>query len=138
MSEYRHFLHEAGRVESYANPADRYYPPDEYTEVQVVPLDAIVIDRADLPKVAVDDDTIGAGSSSMGMDGNPLERGERYLLGMAAMVAFLREHPPVQVDEREVERLADALRETDNHPSWKATARALMGRGVRFEEASES
>lgn len=110
-----------------------------YTEVQVVPVDAIVIRREDVPKVHVVGGLVTAGEDENGdpyscsAEANP-NWPYWYGINALAVAEYLREHPPV--DEEQVMALADAL-EAEWFPEDldRATvlARRLVERGVRVE-----
>lgn len=118
---------------------------DEDAELKVVPADAIVIERSDLPPVT-DSSSLG-----VGIEAAPRFKGTQYgpphyarkdfdpdavwANGLAnlALAEYLREHPPV--DEAEVERLAIALREAGPRLGGtldvEEVARRLITKGVR-------
>lgn len=118
------------------------------------PTDAIVIDRADLPKVRE------ASSLGVGIEAAPLFNGVQYGpphyarrdpnpdavwangLALLALAQYLREHPPV--DEAQVEAIADALRRADrlgpdtlDAGDPETLARHLYLDGVRVEVPGE-
>jgi hypothetical protein len=106
----RYFQDATGHVYTSSNP--QAVVPPGWTEVQVAPLDAIVIRREELPEVEVKDGwaTANGGEDpySARLDANP---GWPWHYGINALAVslYLREHPPV---DPEVERQAEAL--------WKA------------------
>lgn len=116
-----------------------------YTEVQVVPVDAIVIRDEQLTTFeaeTVDGRTYWNQPGLMGSshedsrDARALEHEARLLLAKAK---YLREHPPV--DEEQVKAVADLISEAvDSGISVNATdgslERFLVERGVRVEAKS--
>ena len=116
-----------------------YEADPTYTEVQVVPIDAIVIRRDELPEVHPE----GHGSVTIGGHIYGTAYGYREHRGaalrMLALIEYLREHPPV--DEAQVDALRDILLSTrkpaDARPvedQYKDVARRLVERGVRVEQ----
>jgi hypothetical protein len=113
-------------------------------EVQVVPLDAIVIERADLPKVEpessvaplrvplpdefwstdIDGPIRSVGPNSP--NGKPEWHRARGLAHLA-LAEYLREHPPV--DEAQVAALATVLREATVRGDFDHYARQLIRAG---------
>jgi hypothetical protein len=109
---------------------------------KVVPLDAIVIERSELPDVQAE----GGGCAVYVA---PKERtyyagdaDDLWIRGLRLLAAatYLREHPPV--DEAQVEALAAVYREEEierqragDTASWEDIARRLVARGVRVEVA---
>jgi hypothetical protein len=70
-----------------------------WTEVQVVPLDAIVIERADLPAVTVGRLGLSVGGDEGGWDANAdPEQWHANALQALALREYIREHPPVVPD----------------------------------------
>jgi hypothetical protein len=131
----RYWQHEAAYGISTSESPD-YTPSGEgWTEVQVVPLDAIVIERADLPKVTdvtVEDD--GALIDGDLYDLVTVEQHTRSALVHLTRAEYLREHPPV--DEAQVAALnrliVDAVQ--GGHVTIEAGEsfeRFLVARGVR-------
>lgn len=127
------------RAETLANSAF-------YTEVQVVPLDAvvagpddIVIRRGELPEVRTGQGSSGVYYRANAGYGSALNPSGvvKDILGLAeirareflALAEYLREHPPV--DEEQVKALTAIVGET--HMSWDSErmARFLVERGVR-------
>lgn len=114
-------------------------------EVQVVPLDAIVIPRDELPKVTTGSGRLQSGvwAEGRGWDdayiasagrGALATRAEAIARKYLAVAEHLREHPPV--DEAQVEVLADLLsREASEPHDWTTSARRLVERGVRVGDA---
>lgn len=109
-----------------------------WTEVQVVPVDAIVIRRDELPEVTVVRGravaSTGSDVYSGSLDANP-GPSYQYGLNVLAVAEYLREHPPV--DEVQVKALADLLTEADSYDRIEGslgTARRLVERGVRVEK----
>jgi hypothetical protein len=115
-----------------------------FTEVRVVPLDSVVIDRSELPEVEHDvDGTFARVADRQGtfgppvrMPSNPTEHTADaiYAQGLArlAIAAYLREHPPV--DEAQVKALADDIRDATNEERLVADvdreiARHLIAQG---------
>jgi hypothetical protein len=93
-----------------ARPEDgsHSHSADSWTEVQVVPLDAIVIERAQM--LAVEDVTTADDGAIVDGDYNILatvEHHTRRALINLALAEYLREHPPV--DEAQVAALAAML-----------------------------
>lgn len=104
--------------------------PERTTEVRIVPADAIVIERDELPAVRREGDRLHAGDE-LGEDystpivGNPAWAWN-YGLSALAVSLHLREHPPV--DEAAVEALAERLERTPGEMA--DIARALIRDGV--------
>lgn len=144
------------------------YPEDEvaasvmepghphFTEVQVVPSDAIVIRRDELPEVEVvggsrpfaraSARTMGRfpvySTASFNGAEDALAHAEARALEFLALREYLREHPPV--DEAQVEALARILAKRSAEkrgaigPGWRSfaeDARHLVAHGVRAGEA---
>ncbi|PZR55268.1 hypothetical protein DNL40_02540 [Xylanimonas oleitrophica] len=117
----------------YADEAEKYITEGGYTEVQVVPLDAIVIRCEDLPEVKPlrgGGHTAGTATRSFGSAEDYMQ----YALSALAIAVHLREHPPV--DEAQVQALSGVLEEVatllkaEYRPE---VARRLAERGVRVE-----
>lgn len=146
MSAYRYFWHQKaldvttlrdGDVARWLHAMD----DDDLREVQVVPLDAVVIDGP-LPSVEKHG-TQGldyrvefpTGWGGIYSDESTPEGAETNARAWLAIAAYLREHPPV--DEAQVEALTRILHEPyPDSPTWEqnqATARRLVRRGVRVE-----
>lgn len=109
MTEYRYFMNHFGEVfrEDASGPFVRAFDVSgnpKYTEVQVAPIDAIVIRRGELPEVHAN-----TGVADLEVDGHTfdhfesVEAAEDYLHAVAAIVQHLREHPPV--DDAQVQAL---------------------------------
>lgn len=138
MTEYRYFMNRLGEV--YRDEADGPFtkgfggnPP--YTEVQVVPIDAIVIRRDELPEVKRSRIGYWFAGEAEGSETNP-DEWEAIGIGSLAIARHLREHPPA--DEEQVEELAKVLARDDAGdsigPGYRAfmdQARRLAGLGVR-------
>jgi hypothetical protein len=100
-------------------------------------LDAIVIERAELPKV----EPVGArgrlsveGGSLVLVDGDTTESTREIALRWLAGAEYLREHPPV--DEAQVRAITTALRAEGNFPEGvdlRPMAESLYRAGVRVE-----
>lgn len=114
------------------------------TEVQVVPVDAIVIRRDELPRVLTEP---GAHSANVGKSLYYLrdvteESMRSAALNNLAMAEYLREHPPV--DEEQVAAVRDALLSADSDDvnyiegddAWKLARRMVEHFGVRVEAKS--
>ncbi|RHA38721.1 hypothetical protein [Cellulomonas rhizosphaerae] len=123
-------IHEMGELEA-ADPT--------IEEVPVVPIDAIVIERADLPEV----EPVGArgrlaveGGALILFEGDTTESAREIALRWLAGSEYLREHPPV--DEAEITRIVAALAKTGGpgRVSLDAMARDLHAQGVRVTEAA--
>lgn len=116
-------------------------PMGGYTPVKVVPLDAIVIDRADLPEqdsilVYTDRDGvthIKSGTANLVTRGASPEYGESMARHYLALAQWLREHPPV--DEAAVKRAKIALLDIGYFPDSGAetVAEELVKKGYRIE-----
>ncbi|MGB2557766.1 hypothetical protein [Cellulosimicrobium cellulans] len=118
-----------------------------YTEVQVVPVDAIVIRREDVPKVHVVGGLVTAGEDENGdpyscsAEANP-NWPYWYGINALAVAEYLREHPPV--DEEQVAAVRDALLSADSDDvnyiegddAWKLARRMVEHFGVRVEAKS--
>jgi len=127
--------------------ARKFATRDELTEVQVVPLDAIVIRRDELPEVrpATEDQRASARPLVLTRRGDALHRYitnddtvESFRAKAAmylALAEHLREHPPV--DETQVKALRDLrdewydLNESDTGDLFEF----LVRKGVRVEQA---
>ena len=139
----RFFQHADSSVVRVSHPAYmRDYEEDPtVTEVQVVPSDAIVIRRDELPEV---DTAHGARVNSVGigwaldyLTADRAEKARSYGLAYLALAEHLREHPPV--DEEQVASLFEVLTEewfpADDGERASTLARRLVERGVRLEQA---
>ena len=129
----------AGHVRSTVPDARFEARPDEYIEVQVVPLDAIVIRREEFAARPVlhHEGQIKSGGAVIPSHSLP-EYAEDTARHYLALAQWLRENPPVAVDEAQVKALAQLLdaaeRDTLNHAdSFEQYARRLVERGVRVE-----
>ncbi|MDF2915948.1 MAG: hypothetical protein K0S70_165 [Microbacterium sp.] len=122
-------------------PFHQHDEQDFWTEVQVVPLDAIVIRRDELPEV---DATRGARVNSVGigwaldyLTADREEKARSYGLAYLALAEYLREHPPV--DEAQVKALTDLIDEDEEwgeDGSAETVARRLIATGrVRVGDA---
>ena len=147
MSKPRIFQHNVGGYTVTESIAALH--PEEYTEVQVVPLDAIVIPRDELPEVrpATEDQRASARPLVLTRRGDALHRYitnddtvESFRAKAAmylALAEHLREHPPV--DEEQVASLFEVLTEEwfpgDDGERASTLARRLVERGVRLEQA---
>ena len=106
-------------------------------KVQVVPLDAIVIRRDELPEV---DATRGARVNSVGigwaldyLTADREEKARSYGLAYLALAEYLREHPPV--DEAQVKALKDLRDEWYKRNDSSDLLEFLASRGVRVGDA---
>ncbi|WP_159795734.1 hypothetical protein [Puerhibacterium puerhi] len=146
MSEHRYFQSNITRTiyqdtSAVAGPEWFARNPD-FTEVQVVPVDAIVIRREELPEVKAHSsipNSVEAGDAFLRFDGlnDPREHAESRLRDWAAIAAHLREHPPV--DEAQVKAVTQALYEATEDPfdiDVPDVARRLVERGVRVGEGA--
>ena len=108
----------AGHVRSTVPDARFEARPDEYTEVQVVPLDAIVIRREELPEVKPGESEESLRADVGGTEGDgtwiwpdswrdPAAESWAHALEYLALAVHLRENPPV--DEAQVKALAELL-----------------------------
>ena len=103
-------------------------------EVQVVPLDAIVIPRDELPEVS-------RGERMLRLNGTtpvPYTTADQHrsdALTHLALAEYLREHPPV--DEAQVGALDSLIGELGQEYGYgdPSLARRLVERGVRVEKA---
>jgi len=133
----RYWQHKDGHIAAFED--DEFINPERYTEVRVVPLDSVVIDGP-LPEVTVDEvgSSIFAGASGSMVirelaGESALVRAEGYLRDHAALVAYLREHPPV--DEAQVKALAEDIRAefdetvyySPEEMAWRLVARWTKG-----------
>lgn len=117
-----------------------FYLSPPFTEVQVVPLDAIVIRREDLPEVKTETRPDGRvmlhavtePDLTYGPTEKQADRARKYayaeLAVAEAIEAHLREHPPV--DEERVKAVKDAML-AEGYGISNPTARRLVQRGVR-------
>ena len=137
----RFFQHAGSSVVRVSHPAYmRDYEEDPtVTEVQVVPSDAIVIPRDELPKVS-------RGERMLRLNGTtpvPYTTADQHRSDARthlALAEYLREHPPV--DEAQVAAVRDALLSADSDDvnyiegddAWKL-ARRMVERGVRVEKS---
>ncbi|MFC8733140.1 hypothetical protein ACFT5B_11835 [Luteimicrobium sp. NPDC057192] len=101
-----------------------------WTEVRVVPMDAVVIDGP-LPDVSEDTQNIFTADFHAPIDLTPEEL-DAKARAFAAMARYRREHPPV--DEEQVKALASDLRDLLNpdrqmHDVDRDLARDLLGLG---------
>ena len=117
-------------------------PMGGYTPVKVVPLDAIVIDRADLPTqdsiLYYEDDgrevepRIKSGSAHIVIRGASPEYAESTARHYLALAQWLREHPPV--DEAAVKRAKIAMLDIGHtEAEAESSARDLVAKGYRLE-----
>lgn len=115
MTDFKYYRSpDSGNIYTFRTNASRAVPP-EYEEVQVVPLDAIVIPREELPEVKVVGGNHvaasgGGDSYQIRLNSNPDWSWHRALNALAVSL-YLREHPPV--DEAQVKALAERIREVD-------------------------
>lgn len=113
-------------------------PPtgEDWTEVQVVSADAIVIRRDELPEVTVGPyGQYKVPGHEFEPDTTP-EEADAYARAAAALAVYLRAHPPV--DEAQVKALTDALAFAHDanllsSAGVEHVARQLVERGVRVE-----
>lgn len=130
MSEYRYFLAANTVTPTPVKPSEVAdykvaHPCD--AEVQVVPLDAIVIRREDLPEVEVLSTFTRTEGASFNHKGRlTAEDFDRMARGNLALAAHLRENPPV--DERAVDDLQDLLIEMGSGHA-RRVAHALIATG---------
>ena len=130
----------AGHVRSTVPDARFEARPDEYIEVQVVPLDAIVIRREEFAARPVlhHEGQIKSGGAVIPSHSLP-EYAEDTSRHYLALAQWLRENPPVAVDEAQVKALTRALSETHVEVEggishfFATTARRLVERGVRVD-----
>ena|SRR5690606_26364480 len=125
------------------NPvAIAHYAQAGYTEVQVVPLDAIVIRRDELPEVEERDEPSGPYLCAAGVwaQDDGYETHMDRAVAQVAIAVYRQEHPPV--DEGQVDALRDILLSTrkpaDGRPveeQYRDVARRLVERGVRVGDA---
>lgn len=106
--------------------------------VRLVPADAIVIERSELPAVEVDDEleVFFSTGGKYGMRGGSPHAHMQHALEHLALAEHLAANP--SVDEAQVDALARALADVGG-TSWAHytdQARALVVRGVRIEVAS--
>ncbi|GMA26155.1 hypothetical protein GCM10025864_39140 [Luteimicrobium album] len=135
----RYWKAEDGQVADFADDYE-FMHPEDWTEVQVVPLDATVIEASELPEVVndPDDDSSlqagGAWYAARTADGHHVVA----LAHLAMEQHQARKHPPV--DEAQVKALADDLSRyeaTEAAASFKNAARYLIARGwTKREEAA--
>lgn len=145
MSNLRHFLFPDGRVRSSTGYTATQLASSSSgaTEVQVVPVDAIVIRREELPEVYPNSEGPGYEAKHPDADStwvNPSILGAEFMRGRGleciALAEYLREHQPV--DEAQVAAIT-ALIDEDEH--WgedgdsSTIARRLVERGVRVEQS---
>jgi hypothetical protein len=133
----RYFQHEFGGV-YYATLPDAvadYENDRTMTEVQVVPIDAIVIRREDVPMVRAgrpgSNGVYVKDEASRSLDDDPTDV-RRLGIALLAIAEYLREHPPV--DEGLVREIADLIDEDEHWGEDGDTttiARRLVERGVR-------
>ena len=139
------------------NPGHTHYSSPEWTEVQVVPADAIVVDGP-LPEVEVSDSGSRAArgdtdrgystfhtsgtSGGTGIAPNLMPEWHEFRARQhLALAAHLRDHPPV--DGAQVVAVRDALLSADSDDvsyitvdgAWRI-ARRMVVRGVRVEAKS--
>ncbi|MFB7798975.1 hypothetical protein [Isoptericola sp. NPDC056134] len=154
---YRHFQDlGTGQVISVSAPrmiAIYANSPDDYREIQAVAKDAYVIDGP-LPTVTetVDDRgtwyraaagkpqgpariTIGTALHTAGAE-DMVEHAERRVKEFAALVAYFREHPPVEVAQVKAIRKAYQRAYPQSGGLDQPGARRLYGEGVRVEGAT--
>jgi hypothetical protein len=115
---------------SFGEAADRYLVDDPDGRMKVVPTDAIVIERGDLPPVTTS--RVAQGWVNAGpYDGNPRGGDIHYrpwALAYLALDEYLAAHPPV--DEARVRALASDLALAMGIPNDSdAVARVLVGQG---------
>ena len=111
-----------------------FWAPDPDGTHKVVPADAIVIERGEVPEVKGEPGDLYVAGFSFHMHSadDAHEEAVRWL----AVAEHLRANPPV--DEEQAERLAALILEVDvpvnNGPEWPTSwARDLVRRGVRVE-----
>jgi hypothetical protein len=132
----RHFLFPDGRVRS-SGVKEIITGEGGATEVQVVPLDAIVIRRDELPEVETHEtahgDTVwvyGGDAFDRDADNRTAEAMRDGALRLLARAEYVREHPPV--DEAQVKAIRKALAGFGMN---EHDARVLYERGVRVGDA---
>lgn len=130
----RYFLHDDGQVVwSRCSDLSPYH-----TEVQVVPLDAIVIRRDELPEVWIDGSQRRVESENMSVhDSYSWREVRRTSLASLAISESLREHPTV--DEEQVARISKLIvaagHEDINYLDVAKIAYRLAERGFRVGDA---
>lgn len=112
--------------------------------VRIVPADAIVIERSELPEVRVQGDSVTAGRSSMRITTingeSAASRARRRAIDELALAEYAAAHPPI--DEAAVTALADLVKaevftrqqESGESVNWHTIARRLYLAGVRAPE----
>lgn len=132
-----------GRIESVRPGASlvSFYEskPEQYEPVQAAAMDAVIIEGP-LPEVEDDSDgdlTIGRHTFAAFDD---IADAREYLLALAAVVAHLEDHPPV--DEAQVQALTEVLkadfaaRDVGVYYPPEIRARRLVQRGVTVKGAT--
>jgi hypothetical protein len=132
----RIFVNERGAVRAPVASSISYYEQDpRWTEVKLAPLDAIVIDRAEVPGTIEGGGYVAAALVVRGLDADPAQV-RRVGLANLAIAEYLDAPPPV--DEAQVQAVKEALlaaRVTGSRydEAVTADARRLVQRGVRVE-----
>lgn len=138
MSEYRYFEYNDGSgdvfmVSSERAAKDYASRPGDFTEVKVVPLDAIVIDRADLPEVKAE----GHRYIVKGLEGRTFDDGQDHARLARGHLAVL-ELERAQMDSAQVKALAGAFYNATGFVPADETlediARRLYAEGARMPE----
>lgn len=125
MSDLRYFRARNGLLLSTADEHSiQAYIRDGWTEFRATPLDAIVIDPADLPEVTPDGDEITVGQVSVWGREDPADV-ERVARDFLAAARYLREHQPL---DPQVQALVDDLDTIDGDTTADLAA-ALIARG---------
>jgi len=96
--------------------------------VRLVPADAVVVLREELPEVEVTSDGKPWAAGRTALDAEHARGAARAYLALAAWHAA---HPPV--DDEQVDRIATVLADDQTLCSLNVRARALYLAGVRFE-----
>lgn len=140
----RHFQHTSGSVAIARDPEDVTYFQDrfDYTEVKVVPLDAIAIEAEDLPEVVEAKDgclRVGSQHFSRSRAANRDLALWKKALRDLALELYDREHPPV--DEAQVKALAFQLQGVSGYDlateeGRRHAAEDMAHAGVRMEVKS--
>lgn len=132
-----------------------WHEPAAHGTHKVVPADAIVIERGDLPTMTVASarvyvtnslgytSTLGYESTRIEITADLLDRAEAHARHMFAVIDYLRANPPV--DEAQVKALTEALYAAGVNPTGSLTtgiavsdvARRLVKAGLRAPEVTE-
>lgn len=127
-----------------SSAGDQLLRDDEHGPLKVVPADAIVIERGDLPEVVVDGaerQLVHAGHVERHRTTDPADVRANGLM-ILALAEHLAAHPPV--DEAQVSALAEVVAAIGGPPLGGGTtplaedfARRLVERGVRIDTTEE-